>query len=101
MVRTILLSLVAIGVVVSSGLAGAALLVVPLGVLVAAWWIALGAAARGRRNEVAVARVRHRELLGPGGPDEPFAGDEPIGSSADDTTPSEKQVERIRERKAT
>lgn len=79
MVRTLSLLLVAataLGVVATPGLAAVALLLVPLAVLVAVWWIALGAATRGRRTE-AVVRVRHRELFGPGGPDDPFAGDRP------------------------
>jgi hypothetical protein len=75
MLRTVpmlLLVATAVGVVATPGLAAVALLLTPLAVLVAVWWIALGAVACGRRAE-AVARVRRRELLGPGGPDDPFA----------------------------
>jgi hypothetical protein len=75
MVRTVALSLVAVtavGVVATPGLAAAALLLIPLALLVAVWWTALGAVTHGRRAE-AVARVRHQELLGPGGQDDPFA----------------------------
>jgi hypothetical protein len=74
MVRTLfllLLGVTGVGVVATPGLAAAALLIAPFAVLVAAWWIALDATS-GRRIE-AVVRVRHRELLGPGGPDDPFA----------------------------
>jgi uncharacterized membrane protein len=78
MVRTLSLSLLvvtAVGVVATPGLGAVALLIVPFAGLVAAWWIALGSVSPRRRSE-ALARVRHRELLGPGGPDDPFAGDE-------------------------
>jgi len=76
MVRTLFLLLVAvtmIGVVATPGLAAVALLIVPFALLAAVWWTALGTATRRRRTE-AVVRVRHREFLGPGGPDDPFAG---------------------------
>jgi hypothetical protein len=81
MVRALALSFMAItvfAVIATPGLAGAALLIVPFAVLASVWWITLGAAAPGRRSEVAV-RVRHREFLGPGGPDDPFAGNDPAG----------------------
>ena len=74
MLRTLsllLLVVTAVGVVATPGLAAVGLLLAPLAVVVAGWWIALGTADR-RRTE-AVVRVRHRELLGPGGPDDPFA----------------------------
>jgi hypothetical protein len=76
MVRALSLLLVAattVGVVATPGLAAAALLIIPLALVVAVWWAALGAVTHGRRTE-AVGRVRHRELLGPGGADDPFAG---------------------------
>jgi hypothetical protein len=76
MVRTLALSFVALAafaMIATPGLAGAALLIVPFAVLAVVWWIALGAAAPGRRSE-AVVRVRHHEFLGPGGPDDPFSG---------------------------
>jgi hypothetical protein len=79
MVRTLLLLLVAftaVGVVATPGLAGAALLIVPLAVVGVVWWIALGAATPGRRTDPFI-RVRHREFLGPGGPDDPFASAAP------------------------
>jgi uncharacterized membrane protein YozB (DUF420 family) len=77
MLRTLsllLLVVTAVGVVATPGLAAVGLLLAPLAVLVALWWIALGAATDHRRTD-AVARVRHRELMGPGGPDDPFAGE--------------------------
>ncbi len=79
MVRTLLLLLVAftaVGVVATPGLAGAALLIVPLAVVGVVWWIVLGAATPGRRTDPFI-HVRHRELLGPGGPDDPFASAAP------------------------
>jgi len=78
MLRTLALSfmaLAAFAVIATPGLAAAALLIVPFAVLAAVWWMALGAAPRGRRSE-ALVRIRHREFLGPGGPDDPFAGDD-------------------------
>jgi hypothetical protein len=79
MVRTlalVFLAIVAFALVATPGLGGAALLVVPVAVLVVVWWIALGAATHGHRSE-ALVRIRHRQFLGPGGPDDPFAG-EPV-----------------------
>jgi uncharacterized membrane protein YozB (DUF420 family) len=76
MVRTVffvLVTVTAVGVVATPGLAAVALLIVPFAILAGVWWTALGAATRHRRAE-AVVRVRHREFLGPGGPDDPFAG---------------------------
>ena len=75
MVRTFLLLLVAsiaIGVVATPGLAPAALLIVPVAVVAVVWWALLGTATHGRRTEPVI-HVKHRELLGPGGPDDPFA----------------------------
>ena len=72
---TLLLLLVAVilvGIVATPGLAAAALLLIPLAVLVVVWWAVLAAATRGRPAERLI-RVRHHELLGPGGPDDPFA----------------------------
>ena len=78
MVRTLSLVLAAVtamGVIATPGLAGVALLIVPCAALFAAWWIVLGAAIPRRRAE-AVVRIRHREFLGPGGPDDPFASND-------------------------
>jgi hypothetical protein len=86
MTRTLswlLLAVTAIGVVATPGLAGLALLIVPLAFLAVVWWIALGVATPGRRAE-AVARVRHREFLGPGGPDDPFRAERSDPASAAD-----------------
>lgn len=71
---TFLLLLVVVttfGIVATPGLAAAALLIIPLAVLVVAWCVVLTAATRGRPSEGLI-RVRSRELLGPGGPDDPF-----------------------------
>jgi hypothetical protein len=38
------------------------------------WWIGLAATTRGAPRE-ALARVKRAELLGPGGPDDPFANE--------------------------
>lgn len=78
MLRTLsllLLVVTAAGVVATPGLAAVGLLLAPLAVLVAVWWIALGAVTDHDRT-AAVVRVRHRELLGPGGPDDRFAAGE-------------------------
>jgi hypothetical protein len=77
MVRTLsllVLGVTALGVVVTPGLAGAALLIVPFAILVAAWWLVLGRATAGHRTEPIV-RAPHGRFLGPGGPDDPFAED--------------------------
>jgi hypothetical protein len=78
MVRTILFSffvVILVGVVATPGLGAFALLLVPLAGLGVAWWIGLSAATHGHRTE-AVVRTRHRQFLGPGGPDDPFAGED-------------------------
>lgn len=69
----LLLAVTTVGIVATPGLAAAALLIVPLAVLVVAWWAGLAAATRGRPAEGLLIRVRHHELLGPGGPDDQFA----------------------------
>jgi len=69
----LLLGVVTLAFVATPGLAGVALLLVPFALIAVVWWIALGAGASSRRTE-AVVRVRHRELLGPGGPDDSFSG---------------------------
>lgn len=77
MVRTLfflLMTVTVVGVVATPGLAAVALVIVPSAILGAVWWTVLGAATHHRRTE-AVVRVRHREFLGPGGPDDPFAGE--------------------------
>jgi hypothetical protein len=79
-VRTIALVFVAIvsfALVATPGLPAVGLLIGLFALLAAAWWIALGRAAPARQRSEALVRVRHREFLGPGGPDDPFA-DEPF-----------------------
>jgi hypothetical protein len=61
-----------------AGVSLASLATTPIGLLllfpfaVAVWLIGLAAATRGAPGE-ALARVKRHELLGPGGPDDPFA----------------------------
>jgi len=90
MVRTIVYLLVAtvlFGTIAAPGLAAVALLVAPLLVLGLLWRIALTVATHGRPID-AVVHTRQSHLLGPGGPDDSFAGsllDEdgyPTGASA-------------------
>jgi hypothetical protein len=86
MVRTIVAVLaasVALGIVATPGLAAAGLLIVVLAPIALGWWIALGGRKPGTRTRV-VARIRHHEFLGPGGPDDPFAdGSFDVGSARD------------------
>ena len=76
MVRTIVYLLVAtvlFGTIAEPGLAAVALLVAPLLVLGLLWRIALTVATHGRPID-AVVHTRQSHLLGPGGPDDSFAG---------------------------
>ena len=76
MVRTIVYLLVAtvlFGTIAAPGLAAVALLVAPLLVLGLLWRIALTVATHGRPID-AVVHTRQSHLLGPGGPDDSFAG---------------------------
>lgn len=82
MVRTIVfffLVTVALGTIAAPGLGAFALVLAPLLVLGFVWRIALGVATRGRSSE-AIVQTRHSHLLGPGGPDDSFAG----GADEDD-----------------
>jgi hypothetical protein len=75
MVRTIVYSFIAIvvfGTIAAPGLGALALVVVPLLGLGLLWRIALTVVTHGRSSE-AVLRTRKSHLLGPGGPDDPFA----------------------------
>jgi hypothetical protein len=75
MVRVIVYFLVAIvvfGTVAAPGLAAFALVAAPLLGLGILWRIALTVSTHGRTSD-AVLRTRKSHLLGPGGPDDPFA----------------------------
>jgi hypothetical protein len=75
MVRTIvyfLLAIVVLGIVATPGLGAFALVVAPLLGLGFLWRIALTVATHGRPVD-AVLHTRKCHLLGPGGPDDPFA----------------------------
>jgi hypothetical protein len=76
MVRTIvflLMSIIALGVVATPGLALVGVFLLPFLFLGAAgWWIALAVTTRGRPSAIVVRTARPR-LLGPGGPDDSFA----------------------------
>jgi hypothetical protein len=75
MVRTIVYFFVAtvlLGMIATPGLGALALVVVPLLGLGLLWRIALTVSTRGRPLD-AVLHTRRSHLLGPGGPDDPFA----------------------------
>ncbi len=75
MVRTVVYLLVAtvlLGTIAAPGLAGFALVAVPLLGLGFLWRIALTVSTRGRPLD-AVVHTRQSHLLGPGGPDDSFA----------------------------
>ena len=81
MVRFVLFFLAAVvglGVVLTPGLGLFALVLVPLFVLWLAWRGALTATTRGHSNE-AIAHAHHRQFLGPGGPDDPYADEDKEG----------------------
>ena len=77
MVRAIVyffIAVVALGTIATPGLGAFALVLVPLLGLGLVWRIALTVATHGRTSE-AVLHTRKSRLLGPGGPDDPFAAD--------------------------
>ena len=77
MVRTIvyfLLAPVVLGTVLTPGLGLLALMLVPVFGFVLVWRVLLAIVTRGRPSEV-VLNTKHCHLLGPGGPDDPFASD--------------------------
>jgi hypothetical protein len=92
----LLIAATAIGVVATPGLAAVALLIIPLAVLVAVWWTSVGMATHGRRVE-AVVRLRDEELLGPGGPDDPFAVRGASPSPGGTSVHSVRRHERVRD----
>jgi len=69
-----LLALVAVASFAAPGLAPFGFLLLLFLFAAAAWWIGFTATTRGAPRE-ALARVQRAELLGPGGPDDPFAND--------------------------
>jgi hypothetical protein len=78
MVTTVLLFLftvLVVGVIATPGLGAFGLMVAPLVGVGVVWWIGLAATTHGHPSD-AVVRTKHREFLGPGGPDDPFAGEE-------------------------
>jgi hypothetical protein len=79
----LLLGIVAFALVATPGLGAVGLLVGVFVIVAFAWWVALGAGRPGTRTS-AVVRIRQREFLGPGGPDDPFA-DEPVEADAERT----------------
>jgi len=75
MVRTIVflfLSVITLGVLATPGGAGVGVLLLLLLFGAAAWWMGLAVTTRGAPSE-ALARTKRHRLLGPGGPDDPFA----------------------------
>jgi len=75
MITTLVLLLLAVlflGLVATPGLGAIGLVLAPLIGVAVVWWIGAAAVTRGRPSDVVV-RTRHRQFLGPGGPDDPFA----------------------------
>ena len=75
MVRTIVyffIAIVVLGTIATPGLGAFALVVAPLLGLGLLWRIALTVSTHGRSID-AVVHTRRSQLLGPGGPDDPFA----------------------------
>jgi hypothetical protein len=78
MITTVMISLLAvlcIGLIAAPGLGAFGLVVVPLVAVAIVWWIGAAAVTGGRPSDLVV-RTRHGQLLGPGGPDDPFAKDQ-------------------------
>jgi hypothetical protein len=69
------LAVVVAGVLAAPGLGALALVVAPLIAVGVAWRIGVAAVTHGRFTE-AIVRTRHRQFLGPGGPDDSFAREE-------------------------
>jgi hypothetical protein len=92
----LLFGIVAVALVATPGLAAVGLLVPFVAALGCAWWIALGAGRPGNRS-APLRRTRHHELLGPGGPDDPFADEPAAGAKAKRTTLKDlaEQAERL------
>lgn len=76
MVRTIVyffLATIVLGTIAVPGLGAFALVIAPLAVAGLIWRFALTAETHGHLGAVVV-HTKHRQFLGPGGPDDPFAG---------------------------
>jgi hypothetical protein len=78
MITTAMISLLAvlcIGLIATPGLGALGLVVVPLVAVAVVWWIGAAAVTKGRPTDLVV-RTKHGQLLGPGGPDDPFADEQ-------------------------
>jgi hypothetical protein len=77
MITTLMISLLAVlcvGLIAAPGLGAFGLVVVPLVGVAVVWWIAAAAVTKGRPSDLVV-RTKHGQLLGPGGPDDPFVNE--------------------------
>jgi hypothetical protein len=75
MITTVVLSLLAVlfvGIIATPGLGAIGLVLAPSIGAAVVWWTGAAAVTHGRPSDVVV-RTRHRQFLGPGGPDDPFA----------------------------
>jgi hypothetical protein len=75
MITTVVLSLLTVlfvGTIATPGLGAFGLVLAPLIGVAVVWSIGAAAVTHGRPSDVVV-RTRHRQFLGPGGPDDPFA----------------------------
>jgi hypothetical protein len=75
MVRTIvflLLSVVTLGALATPGFAALGVLLLLSFPVLFVWWLGLAVTTRGAPSR-AIARTTRRRLLGPGGPDDPYA----------------------------
>lgn len=71
MIPTVVLSLLAVlfvGIIATPGVGAIGLVLAPLIGVAVTWWIGAAAVTHGRPSD-AVVRTRHRQLLGPGGPE--------------------------------
>jgi hypothetical protein len=78
MITTVVLSLLAVlfvGLIATPGLGAIGLVLAPLIGVAVVWSIGAVAVTQGRPSDLVV-RTRHRQFLGPGGPDDPFADEE-------------------------
>jgi hypothetical protein len=66
------LSVITLGALATPGFAGLGVLLLLCLFGAAFWWVALAVTTRGTPSQ-AVARTKRHRLLGPGGPDDPFA----------------------------
>jgi hypothetical protein len=74
-VMIFLLAVLCIGLIAAPGLGALGLVVVPLVAVAVVRWIGAAAVTKERPSDLVV-RTKHGQLLGPGGPDDPFANEQ-------------------------